>query len=613
MRHLAAVLAAALALAAAGASPAEEPIYRGLGIAMHGQPKYTTDFKNFDYVNPEAPKGGTVKLGALRTFDSLNPFIIKGVPAVGVGAIYDTLMEASRDEPFSEYGLVAESIEVPADRSWVAFTLRPEARFNDGSPITVDDVIFTFNTLIAKGAPFYRAYYGHVAKVEMSGPRTVKFSFKPGDNRELPLILGQLPVLPKAYWEKREFDKTSLEPPLGSGPYKIESIDPGRSITYRRVDNYWARNMPTVRGTNNFDVIRYDYYRDDTVLREALKAGDIDFRAENQAKAWATEYDIPDVKDGLLIKKNFPNERGTGMQAFIFNTRKEMFKDRRVREALGYAFDFEWTNKNLFYGQYVRTESYFSNSELAAKGLPTGEELKILEKYRGRVPDQVFTTEFKAPVYDGTGDIRPGLRKAFALLKEAGWTIKDKVLVDPKTGRQMEFEFLLVQPEFERIVLPFVQNLDKLGIKARVRLVDPAQYQNRTNDFDFDMIIDSFGESLSPGNEQRDFWTSAAAKEPGSRNTIGVSDPVVDELVDMIIAAPDRGSLVARTRALDRVLSWNFYVVPNWHIPYDRFVYWDKFGMPAKTPLQGEDFTAWWIDKAKAAALEAKKPKTRRN
>jgi len=612
MRPLAAVFAAALALAAA-ASQAEEGTYKGVGIAMHGEAKYKTGFTHFDYVNPDAPKGGTIKLGAPRTFDSLNPFIIRGVPAAGVGAIYDTLMEASRDEPFSEYGLVAESIEVPQDRSWVAFTLRPEARFHDGSPMTVEDVIFSFDILTKKGAPFYRAYYASVAKVEKTGPRTVKFSFKPGDNRELPLILGQLPVLSKAYWEKREFDKTTLEPPLGSGPYKIDSVDPGRSITYRRVENYWAQNMPTARGTNNFDVIRYDYFRDETVLREALKAGDLDFRAENQAKAWAVDYDIPEVKDGLLILKKFPEHRGEGMQAFVFNTRKPMFKDRRVREALGYALDFEWTNKNLFYGQYVRTKSYFANSELASSGLPTGEELQILEKFRGKVPEEVLTKEFTLPVYDGSGDIRPGLRKAFALLKDAGWTIKNGVLIDPNTGRQLEFEFLLVQPEFERIVLPFVQNLQKLGVKVNVRLVDPAQYQNRINDFDFDIIVGGWGESLSPGNEQREFWTSAAADEKGSRNTIGVKDPVVDQLVSMIIAAPSRESLVARTRALDRVLLWHYFVVPNWHIPYDRFIYWDKFGMPAATPVQGEDFTSWWIDKRKEAALEAKKPKTRRN
>jgi microcin C transport system substrate-binding protein len=467
--------------------------------------------------------------------------------------------------------------------------------------------------LTTKGAPFYRAYYASVAKVEQTGPRTVKFTFRPGDNRELPLILGQLPVLPKAYWEKREFDKTSLEPPLGSGPYKIESVDPGRAITYRRVDTYWGRDMPTARGTNNFDVIRYDYYRDATVLREALKAGDIDFRSENQAKAWAVDYNVPEVKDGLLVLKRFDEHRGEGMQAFVFNTRREFFRDPRVREALGYAFDFQWTNKNLFYGQYVRTESYFSNSELAATGLPTGEELKILEKYRGRIPDRVFTEVFKTPVYDGTGEIRPGLRKAFALLKQAGWEIKNKLLVDPKTGRPLEFEFLLVQPEFERIVLPFVQNLEKLGVKARARVVDPAQYQNRINDFDFDMTVGGWGQSLSPGNEQRDFWSSAAAKEPGSRNTVGIMDPVIDELVDLIIAAPDRESLVVRTRALDRVLLWHFYVVPNWHIPYDRFVYWDKFGIPATVPLQGTDFSSWWIDKRKEAAVEAKKPKTRRN
>ena len=492
----------------------------------------------------------------------------------------------------------------------MAFKLRPEARFHDGTAITPDDVIFSFNVLREKGRPFYAVYYANVTRVEKTGPRTVKFWFRPGANRELPLILGQFPILPKAYWEGKDFAKTSLETPLGSGPYTIESVDPGRSITYRRVPDYWAKDLPVNVGHYNFDHIRIDYYRDATVAREALKAGAFDFRAENESKAWATAYDTPDVKNGLLIKRAFPHRRSAGMQGFVFNIRRPFFKDRRVRAALAYAFDFEWTNKTLFYGQYTRTTSYFANSELASSGLPKGEELEILEKYRGRIPDEVFTKEYRPPTYDGSGNIRQGLRKALRLLKAAGWIIKNRRLVNARTGRPMSFEILLLSPAFERIVLPFTRNLRRLGVEARVRLVDPSQYINRVRSFDFDMIVDTFGESLSPGNEQRDYWSSAAADTPGSRNTIGIKDPVIDELVELVISAPDRKSLVARVHALDRVLLWNHFVIPQWHIPYDRFVYWNKFGIPKVIPLMGTQFDTWWIDARKAARLAALKPQT---
>lgn len=586
-------------------------IYRGHGMAMHGDVRYPPGFRHFDYVNPNAPKGGAVKLGAIATFDSFNPFIIKGVVADGIGLTFDTLMVGSADEAFSMYGLVAESIETPEDRSWVIFNLRPEARFHDGSPITADDVIFSFNILVEKGQPYYRAIYGNVAKVEKLGPRKVKFSFKPGENRELPLILGGLAVLSKTYWKGRDFSRTTLDAPLGSGPYRLETFDAGRSVTYRRVKDYWAKDLPVNVGRFNFDRIRYEYYRDPTILREALKAGDLDFRAENQSKAWATAYDIGAVKDGLLIKRNFPHQRSAGMQAFVFNLRRPMFQDRRVREALVQLFDFQWTNRNLFYGQYTRTNSYFANSELASSGLPKGEELKILERFRGRVPEEVFTKAFKLPVYDGSGNIRAGIRRAIRLLKQAGWSVRDKKLVDP-AGQPMQFEFMLISPEFERVVLPYVRNLGKLGIKATVRLIDPSQYVNRMNSFDFDMVVGGWGQSLSPGNEQRIYWSGASADTPGSRNYAGIKNPVVDELIEMVIAAPDRESLVQRTRALDRVLLWGHYVIPNWHIPYDRMIYWDKFGVPEKIPMLGTSFLAWWIDPAKARALAGKRAKTGR-
>ena len=602
-----AALLFSLVIAAPAAHAAGGDVYIGHALAMHGAPKYGPEFTHFDYVNPHAPKGGTVKQAFIGTFENLNQFIIRGVAAAQIGLIYDTLMAGSADEALTMYGLVAETIEVPEDRSWVAFTLRPEARFHDGSPITAEDVIFSFNILRDKGKPFYRAYYDNVTRVEKVGPRKVKFTFKPGENRELPLIVGQLNILPKAYWEGRDFDKPTLEPPLGSGPYKVESVDPGRSLTYRRVEDYWARDLPVNVGQYNFDVIRIEYYRDATVAREALIRGDFDFRPENESKAWATAYDLDVVERGLLIKQAVGHERSAGMQAFAFNIRQPIFRDKRVRQALAYAFDFEWTNKNLFYGQYRRTQSYFSNSELASSGLPRGGELEVLERFRGRVPEEVFTKEYKAPSYDGSGNIRPGLRIALKLLGEAGWVVRDKKLVDAETGRPMSFEILLISPAFERIALPFAHNLKKLGIDARVRLVDPAQYQNRLNEFDYDMIVGVWGQSLSPGNEQRDSWSSAAADAVGSRNLIGIKDPAIDELIELVIAAPDRQSLIERVRALDRVLLWSHFVIPHWHIPYDRLVFWDKFGVPEVIPMQGTSLLRWWIDGNKVLALKQNK------
>jgi len=577
------------------------------GLSMYGELKYGPGFTHFDYVNPAAPKGGNVKLAAIGTFDSLNPFILKGVPAAGISDTFETLMESSSDEAFSEYGLIAERVEVPADRSWVAFTLRPEARFHDGSPITADDVIWSFDTLKSKGHPFYRSYYSRVLRAEKVGPRQVRFSFGPGDNRELPLIVGQLPVLSKAYWSTHDFDKTTLDPPLGSGPYRVVAVEPGRSIVYQRVKNYWGAKLPVRTGRDNFDTIRYDYYRDTTVALEAFKAGQYDFREENIAKNWATGYSTPAVAAGLIRKEEIPNEVPTGMQAFVYNTRRPVFHDRRLREALGYAFDFEWTNKYLFYGAYTRTKSYFSNSELAAHGPPTPAELRILDPFRGQEPEAVFTTAYEPPKTDGSGEIRDNLIQAFRLLKAAGWTVKDMRLVNARTGAPMQFEILLADPAFERVTLPFVRNLARLGIQARLRTVDTAQYQNRIDNFDFDMTVASWPESLSPGNEQIDNWTSARAAVPGSRNLAGIRDPVVDGLVDLVIAAPDRQSLIDRTRALDRVLLWGQYVIPQWHITSFRVAYWDKFSRPAIAPKYALGFDTWWVDAAKEAALQARK------
>ncbi|MCP5367245.1 MAG: ABC transporter substrate-binding protein [Hyphomicrobiales bacterium] len=565
------------------------------GIAMHGKLKYGPGFTHFDYVNPDAPKGGTVRLADQGTFDSFNGFIAKGNAAPGIGGIYDSLMAHAADEPFSEYGLLAESVETPPDRSWVRFRLRPEARWHDGKPITADDVVWTFNTLVEQGQPFYRFYYGSVEKAEAEDARTVKFTFKPGDNRELPLIMGELTVLPRHYWEGRDFAKTSLEPPLGSGPYRVEEFEPGRWITYVRDPDYWGRDLPVNVGTNNFERIRYDMYRNEIVMVEALKAGAYDFRSENSSKNWATAYNIPAVDKGLLVKLEAHHNRPQGMQGFFFNLRRPMFQDRRVRAALGYAFDFEWSNRNLFYGQYTRTRSYFDNSDMAATGLPGPEELKLLEPYRGRIPDEVFTQEYNPPKTEGDGRIRDNLRVADRLLKEAGWVIKDKKRVNAKTGEPLAFEILLVMPAFERISLPYAKNLQRLGVDVTVRTVDSSQYIERRRAFDYDVITNNFGQSFSPGNEQRDFWGSESAKRRGGRNFAGIQDPVVDELVEKLIAAPDRDSLVARCRALDRVLQWGYYAVPHWHITYDRLVFWDKFGRPAVTPLQGTVFGSWWV------------------
>ncbi len=584
----------------AQAAQASTPVY---ALSMYGSPKYGPDFTHFDYVDPHATKGGKVKLAAVGTFDTLNPFTLKGVAAAGSGNLFDTLMVSSADEPFTEYGLVAKSVELPPDRSWVIFNLRPEARFHDGSPITADDVVFSFHILKHKGHPFYASYYANVAEAEKLGPHRVKFVFRGGANRELPLIIGQLPIFSKAYWQNKDFAATTLKTPLGSGPYTVAEVDPGRSISYRRVKNYWAANLPVNRGRYNFDTIRYDYYRDSTVALEAFKAGEYDFRQENSSKAWATGYDGPALRAGMIHKELIPNHVPQGMQGFVYNTRRAVFRDRRVRQALAYAFDFPWTNKALFYGAYTRTRSYFSNSQLAATGLPTRAQLKLLAPFRKQLPAAVFDKFYQPPTTDGSGNIRPNLRTAFELLAKAGWHIRDGRMVNGKTGRPLAFQILLVDPAFERVVLPFKNNLARLGIDVSVRTVDVAQYQQRLDSFDFDMVVSTFPQSLSPGNEQRDFWSSQAAQTSGSRNLAGVRSPVIDRLVEKIVSAPDRPSLVAACRALDRVLQWGFYVIPQWHLTAFRVAYWNKFALPAKNPPYALGFDTWWVDPAKVARI----------
>jgi microcin C transport system substrate-binding protein len=579
---------------------------KGPGLAMHGEAKYKPGFAHFAYVNPAAPKGGSLYTGAGdATFDSLNPFILSGTTASGIGSyVFATLMRASDDEPFSYYAYVAQTIETPKDRSWVAFEIDPRARFHDGSPLTADDVIFSFETLVSEKAhPSYRQYYKDVVKAERAGPSTVRFTFKTAGNRELPLILCQFQIFSKTYWAKRDFERVTLDPPLGSGPYRIGQFQPGRFIAFERVKDYWAADLPSARGYDNFDIIRIDYFRDTTVAREAFKAGEFDYHNENQALAWATQYDIAAVREGRLIKRPVPNSLPQGMQAFVLNARRPMFADWRVRRALALVFDFEWANKNIFHGQYVRSLSYFANSELAATGLPEGEELRILERFKGRVPESVFKQAYALPVYSGDGNIRAGLREALALLKEAGWEFKDGRLM--KGREAMRFEALLASQADERYTLPYVQNLARLGIVMSVRLVDPTQYQKRVENFDFDMISGGWGQSESPGNEQREMWSSAAADLTGSQNYVGIKDKAIDELIELVINAPDREQLVARTRALDRVLLHHHFVVPHWHIQIDRILYWDKFGVP-EPHRRGTSTRYWWFDSAKAARLKGR-------
>lgn len=580
-------------------------VHVGHGFAMHGEPKYPEPPQNLDYVNVNAPKGGNVRFGTQGTYDSLHPFTLKGVPATGITQLWETLCWHSRDEAFTVYGLIAETIEVPEDRSWAAFTLRPQAKWLDGSPITVEDVIWSLETLKEKGPPMYASYYADVLKAEKVGDRKVQFTFRNHENRELPLIISELPILPSKWWASRDFDKSSLEVAMSSGAYKVDSFDVGRSITYRRVPDWWAKDLWMNRGRNNFETMRYEYYRDAEVTFEAFKAGDSDIRRENSARNWMTRYDVPAVKDGRIRRDELPNELPQPMQGFVFNLRRDLFKDRRVREAIGLMYDFEWQNKNLSYGFYTRTRSFFGNSELEAKGLPSPEELKILEPFKGKIPDEVFTKEYNPPKTDGSGNIRPQAREAIELLKQAGWEIKDGKMT--KDGKKLAFEMLLNEAGFERMALPVKQNLERIGIDMSVRTVDTSQYRRRTDDYDFDMIIDLWGQSISPGNEQRDFWGSKAADRRGGNNSMGLKDPAVDQLIELVIAAPDRESLVVRTRCLDRVLQWHQFVVPQFRSGKELVAYWNRFARPEKaakySPLA---LDTWWLDEAKDRALQGK-------
>ncbi len=575
-------------------------------LTLYGEPPaYPEDFSHFAYVNPEAPKGGTMRLSGFGSFDSLNGFISRGASADQLSLIYNTLTFHAMDEPFTEYGLIAERIELAEDNTWVRFHLRPEARFHDGEPVTAADVVFTFNTLIEQGAPFYKSYYAGVKEVVADSDLSVTFHFHNGENRELPLVLGQLPVLPAHYWAERDFSKTTLEPPLGSGPYRISNVSGGRNITYERVADYWAADLPVQKGFYNFDRVIVDYYRDTGVALEAFKAGQFDLNQEVSAKNWATGYDSPALREGTIIKEEIPNLNVQGMQGFVFNIRRSIFEDARVREAISLLFDFEWSNSALFHNAYTRTDSFFDNSELGANGLPGPGELALLEPWREHLPASAFGEAYSPPKTDGSGIIREQMREAYRLLQDAGWKIVDDRLVN-EAGEHLSFEFLIVQADFERVLLPFKRNLASLGIELTLRRVDVSQYINRLRSREFDMVVTGFGQSNSPGNEQLDYWHSSSADNPGSRNLMGLQDPAVDALVEGLIRADSRESLVNHTRALDRVLIAGHYVVPNFHTTVYRVAHWDKFAHPETSPRYDLGLFTWWVDADKAAALKGK-------
>ncbi|TYT74394.1 extracellular solute-binding protein [Desulfobotulus mexicanus] len=573
------------------------------GIALWGEPQYGTDFTHFAYARPDAPKGGHLRMAATGSFDSFHPFTIRGTAAAGVGLLYETLMTASLDEPSSSYGLIAGSVSVSEDRTSVTFRLRPEARFHDGHPVLAEDVVFSFQILIREGSPHYRKYYEDITGVHAPDEHTVRFDIRPGSAMETPYILGQLPVLPAHVWKEREFSRSSLETPVGSGPYRIHSFDAGRRITYIRDKDYWGWHLPVNQGHYNFDFISWEYFRDATVSLEAFKAGVFDYRLENTAKTWATLYDGPAFRDGRIRKETIPHERPQGMQGFVFNIRKPVFRDRAVRKALSLVFDFEWANTHLFYGQYSRSHSFFQNSPMAAEGFPSEEELVLLEPFRHLLPESAFGTAIVPPVTDGSGNIRPLLREADRILNEAGWILKGGKRIHKETGRPLSFEILLASPSFQRIAMPFRQNLARLGVDASVRVVDRTRYVRQLQDFNYDMIVGNFRQSHSPGSEQRDFWSSEAASVPGGRNTIGIADPVVDALVEHILNAENREELITACRALDRVLRASHYVIPQWFNASYRIAYWDKLRHPEKSPEHGLGIYTWWIDTEAEARL----------
>lgn len=578
------------------------------GLSAFGDLAYPADFTSFAYVNPDAPKGGTLSLvgwGGVTTFDSLNNFILKGDAAQGLELLFDSLMTRALDEPDAVYGLVASSAEVADDGLSVTFKLRPEARFNDGSPLTAADVVFSFDTLKAKGHPLFAQTLQDVVKAEAIDPHTVRYTFKGELTRDLPLTVATLPIFSKAYYANRDFAETTLDPPLGSGPYAVGAVSQGKTITYKRNPDYWAKDLPVNKGRWNFDNIRFEYFRDRTASMEAFKAGAYDFREEFTSKVWATEYDFPPIRAGKVKKEVTPDETPSGTQGFFLNTRREQLKDPRVRQALDLAFDFEWANRNLFYSLYTRTESFFENSVMKAKGEPSPAEKTLLEGLGVPVPPEALQSAYLPPKTDGSGQIRDNLQKAGKLLDEAGWTMKDGKRVNDK-GESLKLEILNFEPAFERITAPFVKNLQTLGIDASMRMVDPAQYQRRLKSFDFDITTERYTMRNTPGVELRSYFGTDAAKMEGSLNLAGISDPAVDALVEKVLAAKSRDELNTAASALDRVLRAGHYWVPHWYKASNNIAFWDKFDQPATKPRFDRGvLDTWWYDNAKAAKLVA--------
>ena len=564
------------------------------GISIFGDLKYPGNFKHFDYVNPLAPKGGEIKYGVEGTFNSLNPFILKGISPAGMGMVFDTLMKSSADEISSAYCLIAKSVKLADDKKSMVFKLREIARFSDGSKINADDVVFSFNILKTKGHPSYKMIYRDVALARKINDYEVKFIFKNGNNRELPLAVASLPVLSQKYYNNHQFDKTTLEVPLGSGPYKVFKVDAGKSIIYERVQNYWAKDLPVNIGQYNFDRVQYDYYRDNNVLVEAFKAGGYDFRQENIARNWANAYNIDKVKNGEIIKKEIRHQLPASMQAFVFNLRRDKFQNRNLREAIALAFDFEWVRNKIFYGSYLRTNSFFENSEFGSTGLPSKEELRTLDRFRAEVPPQVFTKEFKLPETTGDGFPRNNLLRAKALLEQAGYIVKNQKLIDPKTNQQLEFEFLIDSKAFQMATGSMIKNLATLGIKAKTRLVDDNQYQNRLKNYDYDIIINVFASGMVPGDEQFSYWHSSQKNIVGGNNLAGVENKAIDYLVERISKSQNKQELKILTKCLDRILLWNFYVIPQWHNQSYRILYQNKFSMPKQTPKYSLALDSWW-------------------
>ncbi len=609
MRPIAAVAFAALLLVAHPlVASAEDPeITKTWAIAEFGEPLHKDGLEHWPYVKPDAPKGGNVVLGAFGSFDTLNFYVLKGQWPSSIGAVYDSLMTGSPDEIDAAYGLIAETVEYPQDKAWATFNIRPEARYHDGQPIRAQDFVFALETLKEHGRPFLKAGYVDVERAEALDDRRVKFTFRSRDSMKPIMQVAGMNPLPVHYWEGKDPTKSTLEPPLSSGPYRVKSVEPGRSITYERVEDYWAADLPVSRGLDNFDEIRYDYYRDLTVQFEAFKAGEVDFRSEGSAKRWSTGYTMPEIDSGQIIKRAVLNENPRGMGGYFFNLRRPKFRDVRVREALGFLYDFEAIQRTLLYGEYKRIGSYFPNSDYGASGQPTSEEIAILEPYRGQLPEQVFTDEFVPPRTDGSGRSRKNLRSALRLFKQAGWVLKDGKLINENNGQQLQVEIMTAWPETQRMALPYIESLRRAGIDASIRLVDSSQWRVRINDSDFDLWTGSLNFFPPPGPLMRSYFHSESAEIRGSANSMGIKNPVVDSLLEQLLAARDLETLKATNRALDRVLLWNYYVIPTYFNDEVWIAYWNRFGYPDRKPRFAVGFpSTWWIDDALAQKLPAK-------